>query len=153
ISAAKYLPNVRVKATDISPAALAVAERNADRHGVADRIEFVEANLLSAEPETAQFDVIASNPPYVATNEMTQLAVDVREYEPDLALHAGEGGTDVIAPLIKQSAARLKPGGALMIEISPMIAKAVEELIAAEPALELGPTIKDLAGHARVVQA
>jgi release factor glutamine methyltransferase len=153
VSAAKYLPNVRVKAIDISPAALAVARRNAERHGVADRIEFVEANLLSTEPETPRFDVIASNPPYVATSEMEQLAIDVREYEPDLALRAGENGTDVIAPLIEQSAVRLKPGGGLLIEISPMIAQAVEGLIAAQPALELGPTIKDLAGHARVVQA
>lgn len=153
ICAAKYLPAARIKAIDISSAALAVAKRNAERHGVADRIEFVEADLLSAEPETPHFDYIVSNPPYVATSEMDELAVDVREHEPELALLAGETGTDVIAPLIQQAATRLKPGGGLMIEISPMIANAVEALIAAQSSLELNPTIKDLAGHARIIHA
>jgi release factor glutamine methyltransferase len=153
VCVAKYAPNSRVKAIDISPAALAVARRNAERHGVADRIEFVEGNLLAGEPAEPQFDYIVSNPPYVSTAEMESLAVDVREHEPDIALRAGERGTDVIAPLIVQAAVRLKSGGALFIEISPMIAADVEKLIGAEPALELRPTIRDLAGHPRVAQA
>jgi release factor glutamine methyltransferase len=153
ICAAKYLPQARVTAIDISPAALAVAKRNAERHGVADRIAFVEANLFANEPEEPRFDYIVSNPPYISTAEMQQLATDVREYEPHTALHAGETGTDVIAPLIAQAASRLKPGGTLLIEISPLIAAAVEQIIREQSALELGPTIKDLAGHARVVQA
>ncbi|HEX4414037.1 MAG TPA: peptide chain release factor N(5)-glutamine methyltransferase [Lacipirellulaceae bacterium] len=153
ICAAKYLSTARIKAIDISPAALTVAKRNAERHGVADRVEFVEADLLSAESETPHFDYVVSNPPYVATSEMEQLAVDVRDHEPDLALRAGEDGTDAIAPLIEQAATRLKPGGGLLIEVSPMIATAVEGLISAQSGLELGPTIKDLAGHARIIQA
>ena len=151
--AAKYVPTAHVTAIDISPAALAVARRNAERHSVADRITFVEANLLSAEPAEPRFDYIVSNPPYVSTAEMDQLAPDVRDHEPDVALRAGEKGTDVIAPLIEQAAPRLKPGGALLIEISPMIAAAVEQLVGQQPSLELGPTIRDLAGHARIVQA
>jgi release factor glutamine methyltransferase len=153
ICVAKYVPTARVKAIDISAAALAVARRNAERHCVAERIEFVETNLLSSEPETPRFDYILSNPHYVSTSEMEQLAVDVREHEPDLALRAGENGTDVIAPLIEQAALRLKPGGMLFIEISPMIAMQVEALVGAQASLELGPTIKDSAGHARIVQA
>jgi release factor glutamine methyltransferase len=153
ICAAKYLPHASVTAIDISPAALAVAKRNAERHKVADRIAFAEENLFANEPKEPQFDYIVSNPPYVSTSEMQQLAQDVRDHEPHTALHAGETGTDVIAPLVAQSALRLKPGGALLIEISPMIAAAVEQLIHEEPALELGPTIKDPAGHARVIQA
>jgi release factor glutamine methyltransferase len=153
ICAAKYLPQARVTAIDISPAALAVARRNAERHGVADRIAFVEANLFANEPEEPRFDYIISNPPYVSTAEMQQLAPDVRDYEPHTALDAGETGTDVIAPLIAQAATRLKPGGTLLIEISPMIAAAVEQLVREQPALELGPIVKDLASHARVVQA
>jgi release factor glutamine methyltransferase len=153
ICAAKYVPTAKVKAIDISSAAIAVAKRNAAKHGLADRIEFVEANLLSGETGSAQYDIIASNPPYVSASEMEQLAVDVREHEPELALRAGERGTDVILPLIEQAARMLKPGGWLLIEISPMIAAEVESLIGAQPSLELGPTIKDLAGHARVVQA
>jgi release factor glutamine methyltransferase len=153
ICAAKYVPTARIAAIDISPAALAVAKRNAERHGVVDRITFREGNLLSAEPAEPRFDYIVSNPPYVATSEMDQLAPDVREHEPHLALVAGEKGTDVVAPLIEQSAQRLKPGGGLFIEISPMIAAEVERLVREQPSLELGPTIKDLARLARVVQA
>ena len=153
VCAAKYLPQATITAIDISPAALAVAKRNAERHKVADRITFVEANLLSNEPAGARFDFIVSNPPYVSTTEMKELAVDVRDNEPELALHAGPNGTDVIAPLIEQSATRLKPGGTLLIEISPMIAAAVERLVRDQSMLELGPTIKDLAGHSRVIHA
>jgi release factor glutamine methyltransferase len=84
---------------------------------------------------------------------MAELAPDVRNAEPHVALHAGERGIDVIAPLIDQAAPRLKAGGVLLIEVSPMIATAVEQLIGDHPLLQLGPIIKDLAGHARVVQA
>jgi release factor glutamine methyltransferase len=153
VCAAKYVPSAEVTAIDISPAALSVARRNAERHGVADRITFVEANLLSAAPAEATFDYIVSNPPYISTAEMEQLARDVREHEPRLALEAGEKGTDVIAPLIEQSVPRLKPGGALLMEISPMIVAEVEQLVRNQAEFELGPTIKDLAGHARVIQA
>ena len=153
ICAAKYVPTACVTAIDISPAALAVARRNAERHNVADRITFVEANLLSTEPAEPRFDYIVSNPPYVSTAEMDQLAPDVRDHEPGVALRAGEKGTDVIAPLVEQAAPRLKPGGTLLIEISPMIAAAVEQLVRQQPTLELGPTLRDLAGHARIIQA
>jgi release factor glutamine methyltransferase len=153
VCAAKYVPNSRVTAIDISPAALAVARRNAERHAVADRIEFVEADLLSGEPAEPRLDCVVSNPPYVSTAEMASLAADVRDHEPDIALRAGERGTDVIAPLIVQAAVRLNSGGALFIEISPMIAADVEQLIRDTTAFEPGPTIRDLAGHPRVVQA
>jgi release factor glutamine methyltransferase len=153
VCAAKYVVNSRVKAIDISPAALTVARKNAERHGVVERIQFVEGDLLSGESPESRFDYIVSNPPYVSTSEMEKLAADVREHEPDVALRAGERGTDVIAPLIDQAAARLKAGGAMFIEISPMIAAEVEQLIRNAPGLELVPTIRDLAGHPRVVQA
>jgi release factor glutamine methyltransferase len=130
-----------------------VARRNAARHGVAERIKFVEASLLSAEPAEPRFDYIVSNPPYVSTTEMEKLAADVRDHEPDIALRAGECGTDVIAPLIEQAAVRLKPRGVLLIEVSPMIAEEVEQLIHGTSSLDPGSTIRDLAGHPRVVQA
>jgi release factor glutamine methyltransferase len=152
VCAAKYVPNARVTAIDVSPAALNVARRNAEKHGVAERITFVERNLFSALPDQI-FDYILSNPPYVSTAEMASLAPDVREHEPQIALHAGARGTEVIAPLIEQSAVRLKPNGALLIEVSPMLAAAVEQLIRDQPSLKPEPTIKDLAGHARVAQA
>ncbi len=153
VCAAKYIPKAHVTAIDISPAALTVARRNAERHGVVDRIEFVEGNLLSSEPPEPRFDYIVSNPPYVSAAEMDKLDRDVRDHEPDLALRAGEMGTDVIAPLIEQAAARLKPNGVLLIEVSPMIASEIEQLLRQQPSLETGPTNRDLAGHSRIVQA
>jgi len=84
---------------------------------------------------------------------MEQLDRDVRDHEPEVALRAGDKGTDVIAPLIEQAAARLRPGGVLLIELSPMIAGEVEQLLRQQPSLTVGSTIRDLAGHARIVQA
>jgi len=153
VCAAKYVPTARVTAIDISPAALAVARRNAERHGVSERIEFLESDLFSAVPADSQFDYIVSNPPYVSTLEMAELAKDVRDHEPEIALYAGDRGTDVVAQLIEQAQGRLKPGSVLLIEISPMIAAAVEQLVRNQPTLELLPTIRDLAGHPRVLQA
>jgi release factor glutamine methyltransferase len=152
VCAAKYVADSRVTAIDISPAALAVARRNAERHGVAERITFIQSDLFAKLPSDA-FDYILSNPPYVSTAEMANLAADVREHEPHVALHAGEGGTDVIRPLVEQATQRLKPGGALIMEVSPMIAAEVEEIIRSTAEFELGPTMRDLAGHPRVVQA
>ncbi len=153
VCAAKYVPKSRVSAIDICPAALAIARRNAEKHGVAERIAMVESDLFHAVPPDARFDCIVSNPPYVSTAEMEQLAPDVRDHEPRVALDAGELGTTVIAPLIAQSAERLNERGVLLVEISPMIAEKVEQLVRENPALELLPTLRDLAGHPRVVQA
>jgi release factor glutamine methyltransferase len=153
VSAAKYLPQARVTAIDASQKALAVARRNAERHSVADRIQFVESDLFSAVPADARFDFILSNPPYVSTAEMAQLSPEVRDHEPHIALHAGESGTAVIEPLVGEAARRLKPGGALILEISPMIAASVEQLVRASGAFDLGRTLRDAAGHPRVIQA
>jgi release factor glutamine methyltransferase len=153
VCAAKYVPQARVAAIDLSLAALAVARRNAAKHGVAERIEFVESDLFAGVPAEKRFDFILSNPPYVSTAEMAELMPDVRDHEPRLALHAGEQGTEVAARLIQQAAERLRPGGVLLIEISPMIAERVERLVGETAALKLLPTLRDLAGHARVVQA
>jgi release factor glutamine methyltransferase len=153
VCAARYAANSRVTAIDISPAALAVAKRNAERHGVAERITFVESDLFAKVPSEIRFDYIVSNPPYVSTVEMANLSADVREHEPYVALHAGEGGADVIKPLVEQAAQRLNPGGALFIEVSPMIAAEVEEIIRSTAEFELESTMRDLAGHPRVVQA
>jgi release factor glutamine methyltransferase len=153
VCAAKYVPEARVTAIDISPAALAVARRNAERHGVGGRIEFVESNLFERLPAGARFDCILSNPPYVATGEMESLPADVREHEPRIALEAGELGTAVIEPLIAQAGERLNQGGLLIIEVSPMIAERVEHLIREDGQFEPQATIRDAAGHPRIVQA
>lgn len=153
VCAAKHLPRAEVTALDLSSAALEVARGNARQHGVEERIEFVESDLFAAVPPGASFDVVASNPPYIATAEMAELARDVRDYEPRAALEAGPQGTEVIERLIPQAAEHLAPGGLLLIEISPRILDAVTALLAAQPKLEPGPVIKDLARLPRVVQA
>lgn len=150
---AKHLPACRVTAIDISPPALSIAQENAKQHGVAERVEFVESDLFAAVPAEQSFDFIVSNPPYVMAAEMDKLAVDVRKYEPRLALVAGPRGTEVIERLIAQAAERLRSGGHLLIEIGPAIHEAVCALLAADARFELGPTIKDLARLPRVVQA
>ncbi|TWT36125.1 Release factor glutamine methyltransferase [Posidoniimonas corsicana] len=153
VCAAKYVPNADILATDVSPAALAVAKRNAQRHKVDDRVYFVEADLLPANKPDMRLDYIVSNPPYITSEEMTELDKDVRDFEPHLALDGGPQGTDVIERLLPAAAHHLKPGGSLLMEISPMIAPRVEQLIDQTPGLERRPTIRDLAGHARVVEA
>lgn len=153
VCAARWLPASRVTAIDVSHAALSVASSNATDHKVADRIDFIESDLFAGVPAGQTFDFVVANPPYVAEHEMAGIARDVREYEPRTALVAGPTGTETIARLIPQAAERLAPGGWLLMEISPQIERKVRELISADSRLALGPTVKDLAGHARVVQA
>ena len=153
VALAKHLPASRVLAIDRSAAALAVAAGNAQHHGVADRIEFVESDLFAAVPAERQFDFIVSNPPYVKTAEVESLAADVGKFEPREALVAGPRGTEVIEKLVAQAAERLRPGGHLLIEISPTIHDAVLAIFESDARFELGPTIKDLARLPRVVQA
>ncbi|HVU88588.1 MAG TPA: peptide chain release factor N(5)-glutamine methyltransferase [Pirellulales bacterium] len=153
ICAAKRFANCHVTAIDKSAAAITIARANAEQHGVAERMEFVEGDLLSGLPAEPTFDFIASNPPYVSEAEFAQLARDVRDFEPRGALVSGPHGTEVIERLVPQAAERLKSGGHLLTEISPMIEADVRRLIESDARFELAPTIKDLAGHARVVQA
>lgn len=153
ITIARQVPATRVQAIDISSTALSVALQNAERLGVADRVELVESDLFASVPAEPRFDLIASNPPYVSAQEFANLPRDVKAYEPELALLAGESGTSVIERLLPQAAARLKPGGSLLLEISPMLQKPVEQLLASLDGLEVQPTVKDTSGLARVARA
>jgi release factor glutamine methyltransferase len=153
VAIARHAEGVQVVATDVSPAALAVAKENAAAHQVAERIEFIEGDLLTPLSAEPRFAVIASNPPYIAESELPTLAASVRDHEPRQALIAGPTGTEVIERLIPQAAERLLPGGWLILEISPMIAGRVVELIAASSHFEPATITKDLAGLARVIKA
>lgn len=153
VTLAKHLPAARVIATDTCQAALAIAAENARQHGVAERVQFIQCDLFSGieaaekspEKSDAKFDFIVSNPPYVSAAEYEKLPRDVKNFEPREALLAGPQGTEVIERLISQAVPRLRPGGYLLIEISPMIHTAVQALLAAVPELQPGPTVKDLA--------
>jgi release factor glutamine methyltransferase len=153
IAAAHHHAGARFWSTDKSAAALQVAHRNAERHGVADRIEFLEGNLFDPVPSNLQFDCILSNPPYIPTGEIPNLAVGVREYEPHAALDGGPTGLDVAAAIVAQAQRFLKPGGQLILEIGAPQEHAVRSLIADRGGYEIRSTIKDYAGHARVISA
>ena len=153
VTLAKQLPRARLVATDVSPEALAVARANAARHGVAERIEFVACDLLDDPAAAGPWDVIVSNPPYVRDDEFESLPPDVRLYEPRGALVAGPRGVEVVERLAAAAADRLKAGGWLVVEIGPAIAAAAAAALAGQPGLVAGPTIADLAGLPRIVQA
>jgi release factor glutamine methyltransferase len=153
VSIAKHAPDCQVTAIDISPAALAVARGNAERHGVADRIEFLAGDLFAPVPDDRQFDIIASNPPYVAESELASLSRDVRDYEPRSALVGGPDGTDVIRRLLKAAPQRLHPGGWLITEIGPQVVERIRNCIDSDPQWCHVSVIKDLAGLPRVIRA
>ena len=153
VTVAKHAAEVRVIATDVSEGALAVARRNAERHEVADRIEFLTGDLLSPVDAEVRFAVIAANLPYIGTAEQGTVAEEVRQHEPQVALFAGSVGDELIARLIPQAAEKLEPGGWLILELSPMLADRVAQQLQADGRFEAASITKDLAGLARVVKA
>jgi release factor glutamine methyltransferase len=180
IALAKELPAANFVATEISPSALAVAKRNAARHSVADRIDFIECNLLEAfvgaqhivsqpgkianstppafhgsrvtDHESRLFDLIASNPPYIGRREAATLPREVRDHEPEPALFGGDEGYELYADLIAQAARHLKPGGILVLELGHNSLPAVQPLLEASTWTNIGIT-SDLAGIPRVLAA
>lgn len=144
-------PAARVVATDVSSEALEVAARNAARHQISSRVQFVHANLLV--DVHGPFDLIVSNPPYVSTNDTPTLQPEVREHEPHVALFAGLDGLDVIRPLVIQAAERLERGGVLVFEFGYGQADAVERLLADTPGLEQVDIRSDLQGIPRTAVA
>lgn len=153
ISVAKHCEAAKVVAIDIEPKAVALAKRNAERHGVSDRVAPIESDLFSRVKASRRFDLILSNPPYVTTNELIDLDPTVRDHEPHLALDGGPDGSDVIRRLLADTPERLNEEGELLIEIGPSIADTVREAVEAAEGLELVAMLKDLAGHERVVHA
>lgn len=153
VALAKNLKQASITAIDKSPEALEIAAYNVQKYELQDRVELVEGDLLSTLPAKPTFDIICSNPPYVSQAEFEEMSPEVTKYEPRLALVAGEQGTEVIEQLIQQAAARLKQGGQLIIELSPMIADRSVELLAAAEQFEPAKFIKDLAGHRRILTA
>ena len=158
IALAKEFPQAQITATDISPAALEVASRNALRHGVNNRIALVQTDLLQShlpagETPAPQFDLIASNPPYIGRAEQPHLQREVVAHEPHQALFAGERGLDVYPRLIAQAAKLLRPGGVLTLELGYNLAEPVSALIAAHPHWTAVSITNDLAGIPRVLAA
>lgn len=148
ITPGKTSENSRIVAVDLSREALDVARQNAEANGVADRIEFVASDLLEAVE--GPFDLIVSNPPYVSESEYAALPKDVQNFEPRSALLAGPTGTEIIENLIGQANEKLKSGGTLLVEGSPMIAERVVALFAEWNDVQI---LKDDANRQRFVSA
>jgi len=160
IALAKELPGAAFVATDISSAALAVAQRNATRHGVAGRVRFIECNLLenvfdspiAISRSPLLFDLVVSNPPYIGRREAATLMREVREHEPEIALYGGEEGYELYADLIAEVATHLMPGGILVLELGHNSLPAVQPLLDASTWSKVSVT-NDLAGIPRVLAA
>ena len=147
VSLAHARPQSHVTAVDLSAAALEVARRNAQRHGVLDRVTFLQSNLLAAL-DGADFDVVVSNPPYIAEGEV--LEPQVSDYEPHPALYAGPTGLEVYERLIPEARKVLKPGGWLLLEIGFGQQPAVEALLRGWRSVSV---VHDLQGIPRVLRA
>jgi len=136
-----------IVATDLSAAALAVARRNAERHGAAARVTFTESDLVDAPGRS--FEAIVCNPPYVAESDRAAMQPEVRDYEPAVALFAGPDGLDAIRRLVRHAPVHLAPGGWLVFEFGFGQGDAVAELIASEPSLKMVALRRDLQGIPR----
>ena len=156
ISLALAIPYSIVHATDIAPEALKLACANAERHGVADRVEFREGSLVAPlrdKTPGARYHVIASNPPYIPDHEWDAVERNVKEHEPARALRGGRDGLDVIRPLIAEAPGMLVQGGLLVIEIADCQRDAATELARKTGQFTDIDVLKDHEGLWRVLTA
>jgi len=150
LALASELHNAKVHACDNSPDALEIAEANAVRLQLADRITFYESDLLDRVPAERRFDLIVSNPPYVAERDAQTVEAQVRKFEPHAAVFGGETGLELYRRLIPQARRRLEAGGWLVMEIGAGMEESVRELLAGWE--EIG-SVADLQGIPRVIAA
>lgn len=151
ISLAHERAHATLVATDVSDDALAIARRNAERHGVTGRIHFARTSFLT--DAQGPFDLIVANPPYVPRSHEATLSPDVRDHEPSVALFGrGEDGLDDVRELLGQSAMRLAPSGRVMMEFGYGQGDAVRAG-AQRAGLDIVDVLKDLQGHERTLIA
>lgn len=150
VTLAAQLPSLRVLAVDRSEDALAMAQRNAARHSVADRIRFLQGEWATALPEPV--DVAVSNPPYVTSDELAAAARDVREFEPHGALDGGADGLDAYRALVRSLRGRMRMGGAILLEVDHRRARRVAELFTDAFPESAAVCHQDLSHRDRVVE-
>jgi release factor glutamine methyltransferase len=148
LALAKEFPRAEIHASDISAAALEIAHANAARHQFENRIQFHHANLLEGLNLTG-LDFVVSNPPYVGESEADQVQLEVRKSEPRNAVFAGPTGAEMIARLIPQAGAALRPGGWLILEISGTIAEETERLLRGWDDVQVIPDLQRIPRVAR----
>jgi release factor glutamine methyltransferase len=148
VSLAAHHPDLRVTATDVSAAALQTARKNATRHGVAQRMHFVQADLLAAL--RGPFDLICANLPYIPSAELKKLKVFGRE--PGLALDGGPDGLALIRRLLAQAGRKLAPGGLLLVEIEASQSRQAHSLAGQFLPTARSMVLADLAGRQRILR-
>jgi release factor glutamine methyltransferase len=148
LALAKHLQGAEIVAVDISAEALAVARGNARRLGLS--VRFLESDLLGALTREPVFDVVVSNPPYVASTDASSLQPEVVDHEPHIALFGGEDGLDIYRRLLPQVQDALRPGGLLAVEFGFGQRRDVAELFQGWDDLRI---LEDYAGIARVALA
>ncbi len=148
LALAQEKPQLQVTALDCSAAALAIAADNAAQNGLTERVRFLQGDLADLPEE--RYDLVVSNPPYIAAGEWDALMPEVREHEPRLALFGGTDGLDAYRHLARQARQILKPGGWLLVEIGATQADEVKALFEAAGLRACG-TRNDYAGLPRVV--
>lgn len=153
VAIAKEATHATVVASDVSPEALAIAERNAASYGVSGRVTLVQGDLFDAFPPGQRADLVVSNPPYVTDAAWQTLPPEIQRHEPRVALAAGLDGLDCIRRLVDEAPERLKPGGRLLCEIGHGQADAVAQLVRDRGAYEAPSFHQDLAGRDRVLDA
>jgi release factor glutamine methyltransferase len=152
LALANEIRGADVYAVDLSVDALEAARANAARLQLDGRVKFLHSDVLSALADRHDFDFVISNPPYVGNDEADKVQRSVFEFEPRMAVFAGENGLDVIRPLIEQAHTALKPGGWLAVEIGYSMRDAVLALL--DPTLWDEPmVVPDLQGIPRVIAA
>ncbi len=154
VAIARLRPCARVIATDLSAPSLDVARQNATRHAVAERITWLEGDLLgplAKQGLEGRIDIIVSNPPYIAEADWAMLQPEVRLFEPRGALVAGPQGTELHERLLQEGVRYLSPGGALIMEIGAGQARAMRRIVEAIPGYRFHRLVYDAAGLERVV--
>jgi release factor glutamine methyltransferase len=149
----KNKSNIWMSAIDIDSEALKIAQENAVYHGVADRINFILQDIYKKFSDSPKhFDIIVSNPPYITKQEMTDLPLDVRNFEPNIALEGGEKGLDFYFR-IYELASLLKENGCIVVEIGALQSEQVVDIFSNNNLFRFIEVFKDLNGKSRVVLA
>jgi len=152
ITLAVKCPEAAVHAVEISEAALAIATSNAQRRGVSERVHFHQSDLFAGLPKELRFDLIVTNPPYIATSELDTLQPEVRNFDPHLALEGGADGLAFYRRLAAEAPRHLSAQGTLMAEFGDDQAEAVAEIFRSA-VWSIDELVRDLAGNLRIMIA
>jgi len=146
-------PFASVVATDVDESALETARRNRATAELDDRVELRAGDLFAPLRDDERFDVIVSNPPYVAEADAEELQPEVRDWDPPGALFGGDDGLDVVRRIVTAAHAHLRAGGLLALEVGPDQAEAVVDLLETEGTYDDPRVLRDYAGKERFVFA